>query len=152
MKTTITNKFDKSFGPVGSSAGIVFMIAGTALSFLNPGFILLVLFGAFVAFTNTSTTINTKEKKARYTSNIFGLIKLGKWINITSNMTVKIMRNNKSFRAYSRGNRQLVVKTHQYKVSLFDNDNKEVIPLKYFNNLSDGKEFIDALNARLANN
>ena len=54
MKTIIVNKFDKSFGPVGSQAGIAIFIAGIALTFFNLVYVLLMLFGAFVAFTNNS--------------------------------------------------------------------------------------------------
>lgn len=152
MKTIIENKFDKVFGPVGSFAGVVLLISGIGLSYFNLGFIILVLFGAFVGFTNTSTSINTNTMKARLTSNWFGIIKTGKWINLNHKMQAKVLRNNKSFRAYSRGNRELVVKTHAFKVALFDKNMKEIISLKYFNDLPSGKIFEKKINAILNRN
>ena len=80
-----------------------------------------------------------------FSTNLFGIIKLGKWINLNSDMKVKTMRNNKSFRAYSRGNRSIVVKTHQYKAALFNKNSEEIIPIKYFDNLLEGKQFAEEL-------
>jgi hypothetical protein len=146
MKTISTYQHDKSFGPAGSAAGIVILITGTVLLYFSPATILLVLFGTFVAFTNTSTSIDTKNKRIRFSTNLFGLIKIGKWLPLHKEMKVEIMRNNKSFRAYSRGNRELVVKTHAFKAALFGKNNKEIMLVKYFDSLAEGKEFAEELN------
>jgi hypothetical protein len=149
MKTLIVNRFDKSFGPAGSFAGIVLSIVGLALSYFNLAVVLLLFFGVFIAFTHTSTTINTKEKKALFSTNLFGIIKIGKWLSLSSDMQAKILKNNKSFRAYSRGNRTLVLKSQPFKAALFNKDLIEIMPLKYFDNLADGQQFVADLNAQL---
>ena len=52
------NRLDKAFGPVGTTAGISLFIAGLIISFFSFTGPILVLIGAFVGFTSTSTLID----------------------------------------------------------------------------------------------
>lgn len=124
-----TYKFDKSFGPVASFSGILIFIAGLIASYFALAGLILVLLGAFIAFTNSSTTIDTKDKKVRFSNNIFGIIKIGKWIDLDKNMQVGIKRDNKVYRTYSRSNRTLDLKVNNIILYLFDNQGNPILPI-----------------------
>ena len=126
------NKLDKSFGPVASFSGILIFIAGLIATYFALTGLILVVLGAFIGFTSSSTTIDTKNKRIRFSNNIFGIIKTGKWINVDKDMQVGIKRDNKVYRTYSRSNRTLDLKVHNTKLYLFDKFQKPIMPIMQF--------------------
>ena len=61
-KVTTNNRLDKSFGPVGSSAGVMLFVAGLIITCFYSSGLILVFIGAFVGFTysaNKSSVIAT---------------------------------------------------------------------------------------------
>ena len=102
MKETF--KFDKAFGPVASFSGYVILIAGLIATYFSLTGLILVLFGAFVGLTNYCTTIDYANRKAKFSNNIFGFIKIGKWLDITESMRIGIKKSNTTYRTYSRSN------------------------------------------------
>ena len=143
------NKLDNAFGPVGSTAGIFIFGAGIVASFYSPGGLLLVVAGAFVGFTSTSALIDTDRKRVKLRSNYFGIIKTGKWIDIEPGMKIGIKKMHKSWRAYSRGNRRLDVPEKNYRIFLFDKNNKKIMSLMKTDSFHDATELQDELSARL---
>ena len=90
----INNRLEKSFGPIGSAAGMFMFIAGLVTTcFISLIGLILVLIGAFVGFTTTSTLIDLKNNKIKLSNNLFGIIKIGKWIDIKSNMKIGIKKS-----------------------------------------------------------
>jgi hypothetical protein len=77
---TTKNKLDKMFGPVGTSAGIFLFVAGLIISYFPFTGLFLVLIGAFVGFTSTSTMVDFDNKRLRFSNNIFGIFPIGQWI------------------------------------------------------------------------
>ncbi len=136
MDSFVVNRFDKSFGPVGSSAGLFLLIGGFILLYYSYSSLFLIIFGALLAFTNSSTTIDYKNKRVRFCNNICGLFKFGKWTDVQSDMFIRIENNRIVQRAYSRSNRSLDIKTHHYKV-LLCNNKKEIIPLLHANSYTE---------------
>lgn len=124
-----TYKFDKSFGPVASFSGILIFIAGLIATYFALTGLILVSLGAFIGFTNSSTTVDSKNKKVRFSNNIFGIIKTGKWIDVDNDMQVGIKRDNKVYRTYSRSNRTLDLKVHNTIIYLFDNKGNSILPI-----------------------
>ncbi len=124
-----TYKFDKSFGPVASFSGIIIFIAGLIATYYALTGLIFVLFGALIGFTNSSTTIDTKNKRVRFSNNIFGIIKTGKWINLSKDMQVGIKRDNKAYRTYSRSNRTLDLSVHNIILYLFDKYGNPMLPI-----------------------
>lgn len=123
------HRFDKSFRPVASFSGILIFIAGLiATYFILTGLILVVL-GAFIGFTDSSTTVDFENRRIRFSNNVFGIIKTGKWINLAKEMQVGIKRDNKSYRTYSRSNRTLDLKVHNTILYLFDNKGNPILPI-----------------------
>ena len=124
------NRLDKAFGPVGTSSGVILFIAGLILTcFYFSGFIL-ILIGAFVGFTSTSTLIDFDKKRVKFSNNLFGIIKTGQWIQIEPAMKIGIKESNITWRAHSRGDRTLDIADKDFRIILFDSENKEIMPLK----------------------
>jgi len=123
------NKLDKSFGPIGSTAGIVLFVVGIITIFsLFYGIILIVL-GAFVGFTSTSTFIDFELKRIKFSNNIFGFITTGKWIPVVPSMKIGIEESNITWSAFSRGNRSLDIEQKDFRILLYDADNQENLTL-----------------------
>ena len=84
------NSLDKSFGTVGSTSGVIVFIAGVILSCLYISALILVLIGAFVGFTTSSAMIDYGRKRVKFSNNIFGIIRIGKWMSIEPSMKIGI--------------------------------------------------------------
>jgi hypothetical protein len=126
----VKNKLDQSFGPVGSFAGKIIFFAGICMTYFYFSGIFLIMIGAFVGFTATSTRIDYDKKKIKFSNNIFGIIPTGKWVYVESNMKIGIIALNQTFSAYSRGNRPLDIVKKDYRLVLYDSDNQEIMPVK----------------------
>ncbi len=124
------NKLDKSFGAVGTSAGMFLFIAGLILTCLHLSGIILVLIGAFVGFSSSSTLIDYGKNRVKFSNNLFGFIRIGKWLQIEPSMKIGIRESNQTYRAYSRGNRTLDDTQKDFRIVLFDAANKEIMPIK----------------------
>jgi hypothetical protein len=144
-----TYRFDKSFGPVASFSGIIIFVVGLAVTYYELSGLILVFFGSFVGFTNSNTTIDAVNKRVRYSNNIFGIIRIGKWLKVEKNMSVGIKKDNKVYRTYSRGNRILDIKGDARKIFLYDNDGNPIIPIKKVQNGKNIAEEIDRLRNEL---
>lgn len=127
MKETF--KFEKAFGPVASFSGYMILIAGLIATYFSLSGLILVLFGAFIALTNSCTTIDYANRRAKFSNNIFGIIKIGKWLDITESMKIGVNKSNKIYRTYSRSNRILDITTKQIKIYLFDIHGNPIMPL-----------------------
>jgi hypothetical protein len=135
----INNKLDKAFGPVGSSAGIFLLIAGLGISYFSFSGLILVLPGAFIGFTSTSTAIDFDMKRIRFSNNLFGIIKTGKWISIEPDMKIGIKSLTRGWRAYGRGNQTFDIKTKDFRLVLRDSGNKQILQIKKTDTLDSAK-------------
>lgn len=146
------NKLDKSFGPAGTSAGMILFFAGLVLScFYVSGFIL-VLIGGFVGFTSTSALIDYDGKRVKFCNNVFGIIRTGRWIPIEPSMKIGIKESNQTYRAFSRGNRTLDITKKDYRVMLFDSGTREIMPLKRTDSLEAAKLELETMGNQLGLN
>lgn len=128
----IKNKLDMSFGLAGTSAGIVLFLTGLVLVFFHLSGILLVLIGAFVGFTYSGTMVDFGKKRIRFSNFIFGILPTGKWIEIEPSMKAGIKASNQTYTAYSQGNRALDVEKSDFRIILYDADDKEIMLVKKF--------------------
>ena len=101
----IKNRLDKPFGPMAAFAGIVMFIAGLAATYFALTGLILVLIGALLGFTSTSTLVDTDKKRIKLSNNLFGILPVGKWIDIKPGMKVGLKKIRSGYRAYSRSNR-----------------------------------------------
>lgn len=125
-----TNRLDKVFGATGTSAGIFLFIAGLIVLFFYISGLILMLLGAFIGFTSTSTLVDYDHSRIRFSNNIFGFIPVGKWIKITDEMTIGIRKSEVTWRTYSRSNQALDIDETDYRLFLFDADGQPILPVK----------------------
>ena len=121
-------KLDKTFGPVGSISGITIFIAGIITTFYSVGGIVLIVFGAFVGFTGNGTYIDFENRRVKNTTKLFGIIGVGKWINIDENSSIEIQKSNVVWRTYSKSNRAIDIADKYYYVILHKS-RKDSVPL-----------------------
>lgn len=140
-----TYKFDKAFGPVASFSGIVIFIVGLIVTYHAFSGLILIAFGSFIGFTNSSTTIDTVYKRVKYSNNIFGIIRFGKWLKVENNMRIGLKKDNKVYRTYSRGNRILDIKADANMLYLFDNHNNPIVPIMKVQNGKNIAEEVDKI-------
>ena len=125
------NVLGKTFGPVGSFSGIVIFCAGLFLTVIAGfGGVVLVIIGAFVAFTRPLTSIDYDKKQVRNGDKLFGIVKTGKWISVESTMKIGIYHSNKVYRTYSRSNRSLDIEQKQKLICLFNENGEKLMALK----------------------
>jgi len=148
MKTN--NKLDKSFGPVGSFAGIIVFLAGLGSLYFSWFSIILVLFGTFVGFTYSSTEIDFDQKRVRFLNNLFGVIKIGQWMNIKPDMKIGIAKSRKIWKTYSRGNRELEIENEDYRLVLYDSLGRKLMPIRKTGDLITAKHELEVICNRLS--
>ena len=142
-------KLDKSFGSVASFAGILILISGLGLLFYSSGGLILILIGAFIGFTSTSTSINFDTGKLKHSLNLFGIFDTGKWISLEPEMKLGIIKSNKVWCTYSRGNRTLDITDKDTKIYLFNADDKPLIPIKKIEKPDAATSELEALRGEL---
>jgi membrane protein implicated in regulation of membrane protease activity len=147
MKTNY--RLDKSFGPIGVIAGITILIAGILLVPFSLAGIFLVLIGAFVGLTSTSTIIDYEKKRMKFSNNLFGLMSVGKWITVEHDMKIRIKKSNKTWRNYSRGNRTLDITNQDFRIILYDSADRQVMPISKASTMDLATEKMKEINEKL---
>ncbi len=135
----IKNKLDKAFGPVGSSTGMFMFVGGIVATYYSLIGIILIILGAFVWFTSTSTLLDTDNRKLKFLNNIFGIIPTGKWIDIKSGMKLGLKKSHTGYRTYSRSNRTLDIHINDIRIVLFNDRKKQIMQIAKFNSLDSAK-------------
>jgi hypothetical protein len=127
---TVTYKLYKTFGPVGSVAGIILFAAGFILVWFSLSAFVLIILGAFIGFSYSSTEIDFEQKKIRYSDVLFGIIRIGKWINVEPEMKIGILKSRKTWVTYSLGNRTLESPVEDYRLELFKSSGIKIMLIK----------------------
>jgi hypothetical protein len=137
------------FGPAGTSAGIFLFFAGMIISFFSLAGLILVLIGAFIGFTSTSTSIDFDKRRLRFSNNIFGIFPIGQWILIQPGMKIGLKKSNKVWRTYSRSNRTLDITNKDYRLILYDSNGREIMPIQKSDHIDSAKSNLDKLSKQL---
>ena len=125
----LKNKLDKSFGPSGTFAGYMIFIVGLITTYSNWGGLILVLAGAFMGFSSTSTFIDLDKKRIMFSNNLFGFIKTGKWIDLEATMKVGIKESNITWTTFSRSNRSIDTAKKDFRIVLCDSAETEIMEI-----------------------
>lgn len=137
MKNKVSTRFGNPFGPVGSSAGFFLLIGGALITvFFSLSGLILILPGAFMAFTHSSSTINAESKRIKFSNNLFGILSFGKWVDISNDMLLRLKKYSGSYTAYSRSNRRLDNYSEEYRIYLCDEKGREILPIMRSNAIS----------------
>jgi hypothetical protein len=145
----IHNRLDKSFGKVGSFSGVVVFIAGLIMTWSSISGLVLVLIGAFVGFSCSGTFIDVDKKRIRFSNDLFGMIRTGHWMYLDSNMKIGIIKSKTSWRAYSQSNRAIEDNYHDFRIILYDAENKELMPVKKFDSIEAARLELETLGSQL---
>jgi len=145
----LKNKLDKSFGPSGTFAGYTIFVIGLVTLYATWGGLLLVIVGAFMGFSSTSTVIDTDKKKIRYLNNLFGFIPAGKWMDMDASMKLGIKESNVTWTTYSRSNRSIDTEKNDFRIVLCDSGEKEIMEISKSNSVETVKERLDTLSRQL---
>lgn len=143
----INNKLDKVFGPSGTFAGYIMIGIGVIFAFHSLGSIILIIPGAFTAFSTTGTIINTETKKVKYYTSYFGLTKTGKWLDINIFSEIRLSRSIISYRVYSRSNRQTETKKSGYRISFYSQEKKDQIPVMHCSDIQTARDEADKISS-----
>lgn len=141
----INNKLDITFGPVGSSTGLFLFLGGVVATYFSPMGLVLVLTGAFVWLTSTSTFIDPENMKVKFSNNLFGIIPVGKWIEIKPGMKLGLKKIHRGYRAYTRGTQPADIHLIDIRIILYGADNKEILPIKKFDSSESAKSELSDL-------
>jgi hypothetical protein len=142
MKTN--NKLDKSFGPVGSFSGIIVFLVGLVSVYFSWFSLILVLIGAFVGFSYSSAEIDFVGKRVRFLNNLFGIIKIGQWLDVKPNMKIGIAKSRKTWKSYSGGNRELDITNEDYRLVLYDSSGRMLMAIKKIDNVISAKKELES--------
>jgi hypothetical protein len=146
---TLNNKLDKSFGPIGTIAGLTILVVGIILVYSSLSGLFLILLGAFVGLSSTSTLIDYDRKRIKFSNNLFGIIGTGKWTTIDSGMKIGIEKSNRTWRGYSRGNLTLDITNQDFRIILYDSTGKQIMPLKKTETFDSASKEIEELSSKL---
>ncbi|MBL7110893.1 MAG: hypothetical protein ISS19_03010 [Bacteroidales bacterium] len=124
------NKLDNLFGPVGRFAGLFLLAAGIVITLYSLSGLIIMVSGALFAFTSSGTIIDYDKKKIKFSTNLFGIIPTGKWMEIEPVMKIGIKESRKVWRTYSRSNRTLDIPDHDFRLILYDSADKPLIPVR----------------------
>ena len=93
--------------------------------------------------------IDYGKRRVKFSNNIFGFIRIGKWMSLELSMKIGIMESNQTYRAYSRGNRTLDVTQKDFRLFLYDSMDQEIMPIKKTESLDAAKIELEIESKRL---
>jgi hypothetical protein len=143
------HRLDKLLGPAGSFGGIIILITGLVALYHSFSAIILVLIGAFAAFTETVTVIDYAMRRVKYSTAWFGIFYSGTWINIDNSMTVRVRQSGRTYTNYSRSNRRMSIRETDFSIVLKDSRGKELCPLQRFRNRPEAESQLLGISGRL---
>jgi hypothetical protein len=145
----IENKLDKTFGPFGTSTGFFMLIGGIIATYYSFIGLFIAFLGAFAAFTSTSTLIDTENKKIKFSNNLFGIIPVGKWIDITPDMKTGLRKSHRGYVGYIRGTQPIGIHYNDIRIMLYDRNNKQIMPIKKPDSYESAKSELNNLKSSL---
>jgi hypothetical protein len=139
----------KFFGPVQVFMGYIFIVLGLCCVIYSPGTLLLVIPGTFMAFTYSGTIIDTENKKIMPYTTLFGIIRTGKWIEVSAFSIFKIVKSNRRYTSYSRSNVRLDMNITDISLLLVSKRGTKKVVLNRFTNFEDARREMEELKITL---
>jgi hypothetical protein len=136
----INNKLDRTFGSIGSFAGLLILAFGVYACFYHWIGITTVVVGAFLAFTNTSSRIDFENKRIKFSNNFFGIISVGYWTEVKPGMKFMVRNVLKTQTASSQSNRQTSIVNQDFRITLFSDSDRELLDVKRFFSKEDAEK------------
>jgi hypothetical protein len=135
----------KFFGPSPAFTGYALIAGGLiALSFSVTS-IVLIIPGAFLAFTYTGTILDTDKRKIKNYISLFGIIRTGKWIDINKFTRFNIIRVTNKYTSYSRGNVKLEMDISDIRLQLINRDGTLKVLINKYNKFEEARNTLEEL-------
>jgi hypothetical protein len=130
---TIRNNINLLFGLPGKIGGFIFILSGIWICFCyNLNGILILLPGAFIAFSTESTLIDTEKRKIVHTSMWFGIFETGNWIDIKPVMKLQIRKPDYRYLPSGKKRRMTEAGDNFYYILLCDENDEFILPVKKY--------------------
>jgi hypothetical protein len=146
----VKHKLDKSFGPSGTFAGYVLVGFGLLTIYSSWIGLILVLIGAFIGFSSTGSVIDTDKKRIKFSNNLFGFIKTGKWVDIDPSMKVGVKESNVTWTTFSSSNRSIDTVKKDFRIVLCDAEENEIMEISKSNSVEDAMSQLEIIGKQLA--
>jgi hypothetical protein len=145
----IRNKLDKPFGPFGTSTGFFLLAGGIIATWYSLSGLILAFLGAFIAFTTTSTFIDTDRKRVKFSNDFFGFYHSGKWLDIEPGMKLGLKNAHRGYRAYTRANQPTDIHYKDIRIYLYNSRNKQIGTISKFSSAESANIELEKLRSDL---
>jgi hypothetical protein len=146
---SLNNYHGKFFGPAQVFMGYTFIVLGLTCCIYSLTTLLLILPGAFLAFTVTGTIIDFENKKVRPYTNLFGIFRTGKWVEVSRFSGFKIMKSTRRYTSFSRGSVQLDMDISDISLLIINKNGTEKVVLNIYKKFEDAKKDMEELKISL---
>ena len=109
--------------------------------------ILFFLFVAFIGFSTTYTKIDYTNKRIKYATKLCGIIPVGKWTYLASDMKLGLKESTEQSVVYNRASYS--PKHTSLKIMLYDSEGYELIPIKKIKKAKLAEEELEKLSEML---
>ena len=134
------HKLDKLMGPSGTAAGYSLVIFGLITTYFHRAGLIPLMAGMFMAFTYDGTLIDFSTRRIKAYRSLFGLLKTGKWYDISFFNKFRIYKSNRTYKSYSQANIPSEVKKTDIRLMLLNNDGSLKITVNKFNSFEEARK------------
>jgi hypothetical protein len=130
----------KFFAPVQIYSGYFLMAGGLIAVLFSFTSIILIISGAFLAYTSSGTVLDTENKRVKPYTNLFGIIKTGKWLDMSHFTRFNIIRTTKKYTTYSRGSVRFDMNVSDIQLRLINDNNTRKVIINRYNKMEEAQE------------
>jgi hypothetical protein len=129
--------------------GYIFIVLGLCCVIYSPATLFLLIPGTFMAFTYSGTIIDTENKKIMPYTTLFGIIRTGKWMDVSLFSGFKIVKSNRRYTSYSRSNIRLDMNISDICLLIVSKRETKKVILNRYNIFEDARREMDELKISL---
>ena len=96
--------------------------------------------GSFMAFSASGCTVDFDNFRIRFTNDLFGFWRIGKWKYVSRKMMIGLSDAHIVYRVYSMSNRSVDVSSNDFRVYLYNEDGRKGMAICRFKKLEKAKE------------
>jgi hypothetical protein len=143
------NKQGLFFGPVQVYMGYIFIACGLLFISYSVTTLLLVIPGAFMAFTSNGTLIDTDNRRVKPYTTFFGVFQSGRWIDVSDFSGLRIVKSDRRYTSYSITNMKLDLKISDVCLLMINKTGRRKIVLNRYKNPEDARKELHELEGLL---
>jgi len=105
--------------------GILMITLGCITIFKSLSGAFLIIFGAYLVFTDSACVIDVTHYRISFPYQLFGFINIGKWMYVRRDMELLLTETKKPFKVRCASNRIIDVSDAKYLLLLYDSKEKK---------------------------